>query len=67
MSMMDKLKHMLKGHEEQTGRAVDKAGDAVDARTQGKYRRQVDTAQKKLRERYGHGRGHGPGQEPPRT
>ncbi|WP_031079522.1 antitoxin [Streptomyces sp. NRRL S-118] len=63
MSMMDKLKHMLKGHGEQTGRAVDKAGDAADDRTQRKYTRQVDTAQEKLKDQYGRD----PGQEPPRT
>lgn len=50
MSVMDKLKQMLKGHEDQAGRGVDKAGDFVDEKTQGKYGSQVDTAQDKLRE-----------------
>ncbi|MFI8517600.1 antitoxin [Streptomyces sp. NPDC085481] len=53
MSVMDKLKAMLKGHEDQAGKGVDKAGDYVDERTQGKYSGQVDTAQDKLREQLG--------------
>ncbi|MEU4930605.1 antitoxin [Streptomyces yokosukanensis] len=50
MSVMDKLKQMLKGHEDQAKTGVDKAGDMIDDRTQGKYRSQVDTAQKKADE-----------------
>ncbi|KUL38032.1 kanamycin biosynthetic protein [Streptomyces sp. NRRL F-4489] len=50
---MDKLKQMLKGHEDQAGKGIDKAGDYVDERTQGKYSGQVDTAQDKLREQLG--------------
>ncbi|GAA0448120.1 antitoxin [Streptomyces olivaceiscleroticus] len=53
MSVLDKLKQMLKGHEDQSGRGVDKAGDFVDERTQGKYSSQVDTAQDKLRDQLG--------------
>ncbi|BDM70694.1 kanamycin biosynthetic protein [Streptomyces nigrescens] len=53
MSVMDKLKQMLKGHEEQTGKGVDKAGDFVDEKTQGKHSGQVDTAQDKLRDQLG--------------
>ncbi|MEE1753206.1 antitoxin [Streptomyces sp. SP18CS02] len=61
MSMMDKLKQMLKGHESQTSKGVDKTGDFVDDRTQGKYKGHVDTAQEKLREQYGTD----PNKEPP--
>ncbi|WP_327673199.1 antitoxin [Kitasatospora sp. NBC_00458] len=50
MSMMDKLKQMLKGHESQAEKAVDKGGDMVDDRTQGKYSNHVDTAQEKLKD-----------------
>ncbi|MFB7469905.1 antitoxin [Kitasatospora sp. NPDC056184] len=50
MSMLDKLKSMLKGHEEQAEKGVDKAGDMVDERTQGKYSGQVDTGQEKLKD-----------------
>ncbi|TQE39204.1 antitoxin [Streptomyces ipomoeae] len=67
MSVMDKLKRMLKGHEEQAGRGVDKAGDFVDEKTQGKYSGQVDAAQERLRQQLGAeqpGRGE-PGRERP--
>lgn len=53
MSVMDKLKQMLKGHEEQAGKGVDKAGDYVDDRTQGKHSGQVDSAQERLRRQMG--------------
>ncbi|MCH0564608.1 MULTISPECIES: antitoxin [unclassified Streptomyces] len=53
MGVMDKLKQLLKGHEEQADRAVDKAGDAVDDRTGGTYAGQVDTAQEKLKDQFG--------------
>ncbi|MQS37852.1 antitoxin [Streptomyces katsurahamanus] len=63
MSMMDKLKHLLKGHETQVDKGVDKAGDAVDTKTQGKYSGHVDTAQEKLKDQYGTGRH----DQPPQT
>ncbi|ARX82830.1 kanamycin biosynthetic protein [Streptomyces alboflavus] len=50
---MDKLKQMLKGHEDKAGQGIDKAGDFVDDKTQGKYSSQVDTAQDKLKEQFG--------------
>ena len=53
MSVMDQLKQMLKGHEDQAGQGVDKAGDFVDDRTQGKYSGQVDSAQERLRQQLG--------------
>ncbi|WP_328838231.1 antitoxin [Streptomyces europaeiscabiei] len=53
MSVMDKLKQMLKGHEDQAGQGVDKAGDFVDDRTQGTYSGQVDSAQERLRQQLG--------------
>ncbi|MDX3670536.1 antitoxin [Streptomyces europaeiscabiei] len=53
MSVMDKLKQMLKGHEDQAGQGVDKAGDFVDDRTQGKHSGQVDSAQERLRRQMG--------------
>lgn len=53
MSVMDKLKQMLKGHEDKAGQGVDKAGDFVDEKTQSKYSGQVDTAQDKLKEQLG--------------
>ncbi|MFI6088335.1 antitoxin [Streptomyces sp. Je 1-332] len=53
MSVMDKLKQMLKGHEDKAGQGIDKAGDFVDDKTQGKYSSQVDTGQDKLRDQFG--------------
>ncbi|GLW71427.1 kanamycin biosynthetic protein [Kitasatospora phosalacinea] len=53
MSVMDKLKQMLKGHEDQASRGIDKAGDFADEKTQGKYSGQVDTAQDRLKEQLG--------------
>ncbi|WP_282795391.1 antitoxin [Streptomyces sp. CC224B] len=68
MSVMDKLKQMMKGHEDKAGQGVDKAGDFVDDRTQGKYSSQVDTAQEKLRQQLGADREQGKGQDnPPQT
>ncbi|GAU69699.1 hypothetical protein SSP35_14_00330 [Streptomyces sp. NBRC 110611] len=64
MSMLDKLKSMLKGHESQADKVIEKAGDTVDEKTQGKYRSQVDTAQDKLREQFGSGQGK---DQPPQT
>ncbi|GAA3020364.1 antitoxin [Streptomyces fulvorobeus] len=65
MSAMDKIKKMLKGHEDQTSKGVDKAGDMIDDRTQGKYRGQVDTAQDKLRQQFGTDRDQGTPPPPP--
>ncbi|MFG2828104.1 antitoxin [Streptomyces sp. NPDC048434] len=63
MSMMDKIKNMLKGHESQTDKGIDKAGDMADDKTQGKYKGQVDTAQEKMKDQFG-----GQGQDrPPQT
>ncbi|MCQ6553541.1 antitoxin [Streptomyces sp. C10-9-1] len=55
MSMMDKLKSMLKGHEDQAGRGVDRTGDTVDKKTQGRYEDQVDTAQDRMKDQFGRG------------
>ncbi|MEU5401702.1 antitoxin [Streptomyces sp. NPDC005963] len=66
MSVMDKLKNMLKGHESQADKGVDRAGDKVDDKTQGKYTGQVDTAQDKMKGQYGSGGTSGQGQ-PPQT
>ncbi|MFK4227241.1 antitoxin [Streptomyces sp. NPDC019890] len=56
MSMMDKLKHMMKGHGSQADKGIDKSGDFVDDKTQGKYSGQVDTGQDKLKDEFGTGR-----------
>ncbi|UFR00809.1 antitoxin [Streptomyces sp. Go40/10] len=56
MSVMDKLKQMLKGHEDQAGKGIDRSGDFVDDKTQGKYSSQVDTAQEQLKRQLGEDR-----------
>ncbi|GHF18294.1 MULTISPECIES: antitoxin [Streptomyces] len=53
MSMLDKLKSLLQGHEDQARQGVGKAGDAFNERTQNKYQSQVDTAQQKIDEQLG--------------
>ncbi|MFI9721342.1 antitoxin [Streptomyces sp. NPDC052396] len=53
MSMLDKLKGLLKGHEDTARQGVEKAGDAFDARTGDKYQSQVDAAQRRLDEQIG--------------
>ncbi|MEV6421180.1 antitoxin [Streptomyces sp. NPDC051662] len=53
MSMLDKLKSLLKGHEDQARQGVEKAGDAFDRKTGNKYSDQVDIAQKKINEQLG--------------
>jgi hypothetical protein len=53
MSMLDKIKDMLKGHPDQARQGVEKAGDAFDAKTQNKYSGQTDTAQQKMNDQFG--------------
>ncbi|MFD7608469.1 antitoxin [Streptomyces mirabilis] len=53
MSMLDKLKGLLKGHEDQARQGVEKAGDAFDAKTGNKYQGQTDSVQQKLNEQLG--------------
>jgi hypothetical protein len=53
MSMLDKIKGMLKGHEDQARKGVDKAGDMVDDKTQGKYSGQVDQVQDRMNDQIG--------------
>ncbi|MFJ2115150.1 MULTISPECIES: antitoxin [unclassified Streptomyces] len=53
MSMLDKLKSLIKGREGMVRQGVDKAGDAFDRKTGNKYKSQVDMAQKKINEQLG--------------
>ncbi|MFF5716711.1 antitoxin [Streptomyces buecherae] len=53
MSMLDKLKSMLKGHEDTARKGMNKAGDAVDRKTGGKHRDKIDSAQQKLDDQLG--------------
>lgn len=56
MSMLDKIKGMLKGHPDQARQGVDKTGDFVDDKTGNKHQRQVDTGQDKLKDEFGRDR-----------
>ena len=53
MSFADKAKDFAEGHEQQTDQAIDKAGDAVDAKTGDKFSSQVDQAQEKADDEIG--------------
>jgi hypothetical protein len=53
MSVLDKVKGMLKGHESQASKGVDKAGDMIDEKTGGKYASQVDMAQNQAKKQMG--------------
>jgi hypothetical protein len=53
MSVLDKVKGMLKGHESQASKGVDKAGDLIDEKTGGRYESQVDTAQEQAKKQFG--------------
>jgi hypothetical protein len=66
MSMLDKLKDMMKGHENTARKGVDKSGDAVDKKTGNKYENQVDTGQRKMDEQTGNDPSSGD-DNPPRT
>ncbi|MBB5939100.1 antitoxin [Streptomyces zagrosensis] len=48
MSMLDKLKGMLKGHEETAQKGIDKAGDAANRRTGGKHSGKIDSTRQRL-------------------
>ncbi|MDH6114737.1 hypothetical protein P3T36_001089 [Kitasatospora sp. MAP12-15] len=53
MSMLDKLKGLLHGHEDSAQQGAQKAGDALDAKTGNKYEREVDAAQDKMNQQLG--------------
>lgn len=47
MGLMSKLKGLAGKHEDKTDAAIEKAGDVVDDKTDGKHAAQVDEVQKK--------------------
>ncbi|MEW2130992.1 antitoxin [Streptomyces sp. NPDC005435] len=53
MSIMDKIKGMLKGHEDMADKGIDKGGDYIDQRTGNKHQSQVDSAQDRLKDQFG--------------
>jgi hypothetical protein len=50
VSIFDKAKSLLFRNKSATKTGIDKAGDAVDQKTGGKYESQVDTAQEKAKD-----------------
>ena len=45
MAFLDKVKDLLSKNKDKVDTAIDKAGDLVDKKTQGKYTEQVDKVQ----------------------
>jgi hypothetical protein len=45
MGFLDKVKDVLSKNADKVETAIDKAGDVVDQKTQGKYSEQIDKAQ----------------------
>ncbi|HEY6682061.1 MAG TPA: antitoxin [Propionibacteriaceae bacterium] len=45
MGIFDRAKEALSGHSEQVEAVIDKAGDFIDEKTEGKYAEQVDQGQ----------------------
>lgn len=45
MGIFDKIKDAAGGHEDEVNQGIDKAGDVVDEKTEGKYAAQVDQGQ----------------------
>lgn len=58
MSILDKLKGMVTGHEDQARKGVDKAAEAADKKTEGKHSDQINTVKEKASEQLG-------GEKPP--
>lgn len=50
MSMVNRIRSMLRGHEDKAAKGIDRAGAMFDRRTRGKYRRHVDKVQRKLKD-----------------
>jgi hypothetical protein len=50
MGIFDKAKETLSGHSEQVEGLIEKAGDFVDEKTEGKYAEQVDQGQAMAKE-----------------
>jgi hypothetical protein len=58
MSMPDKLKGMVAGHEDQARKGADKVAQVADEKTGGKYSDQINTVKEKAAEQLG-------GEQPP--
>ena len=53
MGFLDEAKKKLSGHSDQVDEGIDKTGDMVDEKTDGKYEGQVDKAQEFLKDQAG--------------
>lgn len=53
--MADRMKDFLNEHDEQVDAAAEKAGDAIDERTDHKYNEQLDRGVDEVQERTGGG------------
>jgi hypothetical protein len=51
MGIFDRAKEALSGHNEQVEAAIDKAGDFIDEKTEGKYAEQVDQGQQMAKDK----------------
>ena len=51
MGIFDRAKEALSGHSEQVDAVIDKAGDFIDEKTEGKYAEQVDQGQQMAKEK----------------
>jgi hypothetical protein len=64
MAFLDKVKNLLAKNADKVDTAIDKAGDMVDKKTQGKYTQHVDKVQNAARKAVQDNAGQ-PGQVPP--
>ncbi len=53
MDIVEQIKGAVAGHEDEIAQGIDKAGDAVDQATDGKFADQVDQAQGFLKDTLG--------------
>jgi hypothetical protein len=51
MGIFDRAKEALSGHSEQVEAVIDKAGDFIDEKTEGKYAEQVDQGQEMAKDK----------------
>ncbi|GLY64268.1 antitoxin [Amycolatopsis taiwanensis] len=68
MSVMDKIKNMMKGHSEEAEKAVDKGAEYLNEKTHGKYESEIDAARDEAKKEFGGDQPPPPpppGQEPP--
>lgn len=53
MGLLDDISAVAESHEEQVEQVIDKIGDAIDEKTDGKFADQVDQAQDFLKSKLG--------------